>query len=234
MKNVTEWSLEFDLLYNNISSNKAPGLEEYEKSVFLTRAQENIVVALYKGLLGEPFESTEETTDYLGVLIKQADCDVATNEDTVQYKLVADSVLYKLPKDLLFRTWEGCTITDSKCGSKEVRVIPITQDEYWRVQGNPFRGATSRKVLRLSYAVDESSPITTIDNQGFSELISKYPITKYTVRYISRPMPIILTQLSGGLTINGETSAMTCKLDEALHQTILAEAVRLAKAVWNL
>lgn len=234
MKNVTEWSLEFDLLWNNISSNKAPGLEEYEKSVFLTRAEENIAVAAYKGLIGEPFESTEETTRYLDELVKQADCTLATGDD-IHYKLLAESVLYKLPKDLLFRTWEGCTISDSKCGDRSVRVIPITQDEFWRINGNPFRGAGSRKVLRLSYAVDESSQDTSIDNQGFSELISKYPISKYTVRYISRPSPIILTSLVGtGLSINGETSAMTCKLDEALHQTILAEAVRLAKAVWNL
>lgn len=38
-----EFSNEFDLLYNNIMSNQAPGLDEYEKSVFLTRAQDDIV-----------------------------------------------------------------------------------------------------------------------------------------------------------------------------------------------
>lgn len=32
-----EFSDEFDVLYNNISSNQAPGLDEYEKSLFLTR-----------------------------------------------------------------------------------------------------------------------------------------------------------------------------------------------------
>lgn len=29
-----EFSSEFDILYNNIMSNAAPGLDEYEKSVF--------------------------------------------------------------------------------------------------------------------------------------------------------------------------------------------------------
>lgn len=33
-----EFSNEFDVLYNNISSNQAPGLDQYEKSVFFTRA----------------------------------------------------------------------------------------------------------------------------------------------------------------------------------------------------
>ena len=35
-----EVSNEFDILYNNVTSNQAPGLDEYEKSVFLTKAQD--------------------------------------------------------------------------------------------------------------------------------------------------------------------------------------------------
>lgn len=38
-----EFSNEFDVLYNNIMSNQAPGLDEYEKSVFLTKAQSEIL-----------------------------------------------------------------------------------------------------------------------------------------------------------------------------------------------
>lgn len=33
-----EFSNEFDTLFNNITSNQAPGIDEYEKSVFLTQA----------------------------------------------------------------------------------------------------------------------------------------------------------------------------------------------------
>ena len=40
---TSEFSNEFDVLYNNIASNAAPGINEYEKSVFLTRAQSEIV-----------------------------------------------------------------------------------------------------------------------------------------------------------------------------------------------
>mgnify|MGYP006975185555 CR=1 FL=1 len=32
-----EFSNEFDVLYQNITSNQAPGLDEYEKSVFLSK-----------------------------------------------------------------------------------------------------------------------------------------------------------------------------------------------------
>lgn len=45
--NNTEFSNEFDVLYNSITSNQAPGLDEYEKSVFLTKAQDEIVKAYF-------------------------------------------------------------------------------------------------------------------------------------------------------------------------------------------
>ena len=38
-----EFDKEFDILYDNIASNGAPGLNKYEKSVLLTRAQDEIV-----------------------------------------------------------------------------------------------------------------------------------------------------------------------------------------------
>lgn len=234
MKTVTEWSLAFDLLWNNIYSDKAPGLNEYEKSVFLTRAEESVCVAAYKGALGEPFESSEEITAYLGTLVKQASCVKANaTEEAAAYKISSDSVLYKNPTDMLFRTWEGCTITVSGCGNKQVRVIPITQDEYWRAEKNPFRGPNARKVLRLSYIKDDTTG-NSYSNTVYSELISKYPITEYDVRYLKKPEPIILEDLSGGLSIDGYTTVATCKLPEALHQTILAEAVKMAKVTWNM
>ena len=233
MRTVSEWSLEFDLLYNNITSNKAPGLTEYEKSVFLTRGQETVVVGLYKGSFGDAFESTEELTAYLGSLVKQADCSqVAAGYDVSAQKLSPDSVIYANPSDLLFRTWEGCTITVDGCGSMQANVVPVTQDEFWRTSRDPFKKQNKSRVLRLSFATNSDTP-TVYGQDIYSELLSGYPITKYTVRYLSRPEPIILQALTGGLSINGQTAAKTCKLDEALHQAILAEAVRMAKAVWN-
>ena len=38
-----EFSDQFDVLFNNITSNQAPGLNEYEKAVFLTKAQDELV-----------------------------------------------------------------------------------------------------------------------------------------------------------------------------------------------
>ena len=38
-----EFSDQFDVGYNNITSNQAPGLSEYDKSVFLTKAQDELL-----------------------------------------------------------------------------------------------------------------------------------------------------------------------------------------------
>lgn len=222
MKNCDEWSREFDLMYSNITSNQAPGLTEYEKSVFLTRAQEAVVVMLYNGNLKDSFEETEEVTAYLAHLVAQKNCSLWTVDS---YHVIPGSYVYALPDDLLFRTLELCTVNDPECGEKDAVVVPVTQDEYWRISRNPFKKPNLRKVLRLSYD-------TQVTNKRCSELISELPVTKYTVRYIRKPDPIILEDLEDGFSINGKTAAATCKLNEALHQTILTEAVKAAKTVW--
>ena len=67
-----EMSVEFDLLYNNIMSNLAPGLDNYEKSRFLTMAQEAIVREYYNGIspLSNSFEKNEAMRRSLANLIK--------------------------------------------------------------------------------------------------------------------------------------------------------------------
>ena len=221
--------MEFDQLYQNITSNQAPGLTEYEKSVFLTREQEADVVMLYNGTLSKSFEETEELTHYLSVLVSQEDCqEVSCSANHI----VQGSQIFELPDNLLFRTLEICRIDTGDCGVKDAIVTPVTQDEYWRTSRNPFKQPNINRVIRLSFGEAGAYGSTAYSSQ-YSELISKYPIVSYTVRYLRKPSPIILTDLSSeGLSINGETAARTCELPEFLHQTILTGAVKAARAAW--
>lgn len=57
-----EFSAEFDVLYNNITSNQAPGLDEYEKSVFLTKAQDEILKAYFNPKGNKLFEGFDDST----------------------------------------------------------------------------------------------------------------------------------------------------------------------------
>lgn len=219
-----EFSLEFDLLYNNIMSNKAPGLSEYEKSLFLTQAQESIVLDIYSGKYGDSFERTEETTSYLNQLLKQRTYN--NGEFTEGNKLDTRSVFVTLPEDIWFKTGETATIMDDsyKCqvdGLREVMVFPVTQDTLVRTKRSPFRGPNERRILRLDSGKNQV------------ELISNYEIFTYTVRYLSRPEPIILKELPQGLTIGGKSSPQTCLLNTAIHKAILSKAVLIAKSSWE-
>lgn len=220
---VQEFSLEFDLLYNNIFSDKAPGLNEYEKSLFLTEAQEAVVLSLYNGNaeLGNGFESTESVREYLSPLVRN----VTLKTDVYGCGMDTRSVFFEVPEDVWFKTGEKAVISDSSlecngCDKREVDVVPVTQDALYKTKNSPFRGPNNRRVLRL-----DSGPYTV-------ELISNYPISSYTLRYLAKPDPIILDNLTDGLSINGKTNAQTCKLNPVLHRTILLKAVELAKAVW--
>ena len=211
-----EFSLEFDILYNNITSNQAPGLTEYEKSVFLTQAQEEIVINLYEGKYGEAFETTEELRSYLDVLVK-----------TTKYNEFssAKEVTVTLPDDYWYIIYESAKIEDNSfvnCdnNTKEVYVYPVTHDTLYKTKESPFRGANSRRILRLN------------DGNNTVALISKYPIIEYSVKYLRKPKPIILVNLDNNLTIDNDSNASTCELSEALHRPILRKAVDLAKQVW--
>lgn len=233
MKNVGDWSREFDLMYNNIMSNQAPGLDEYEKSVLLTQAQDGVVQMLYNGSLKDSFEETESVTAFLSPLVCQG---TGTSVENPPYQIVSDSVVYSLPLNLMYRTYESCTLSTDMCGettSVEAVVVPVTQDDFWRTYRDPFRNSNKRRVLRLDYSRITTNNGTTMAVTKYSELVgaSGCTITAYKLRYIRRPNPIILA--SGLPEINGETTAMTCELDEALHETILTEAVKAAKLLWK-
>ena len=217
-----EFSNGFDVLINSYSSSEPfePGqnslsFDEYEKSVFLTKAQEEIVEGLYTGkITGDSFEETERLRRYLANLVKTAilPCRKAP------HGLSDKSVFAVLPYDVWFITYESATLDgDSPCtNGKEIQVIPTTQDEYHRIKGNPFRKSNSRKALRLD--VDEFRV----------ELISEEDIRNYLVRYLSRPEPIILVDLPDELSINDVKTKTECKLNPGIHRMILDVAVNLA------
>ena len=105
-----EFSNEFDALLNSYSNTEEFGknpntieLDEYEKSVFLTKAQEDVVIDMYNGknTSGDSFEKTEEVRRYLSGLIKTYTTSV---KETTYKGLSKHSVFFKLPKDLWFIT----------------------------------------------------------------------------------------------------------------------------------
>ena len=222
---IEEFSNEFDVLLNSYAANNPFGvgqsltqLDEYEKSILLTESQESIVRDLYNGkLTGDGFESTEEQRRNLDSLVNTIEL---TSKNISKPKMSDNSEFFQLPSDVWFITYESVLLSDESLGCKNnirAEVIPVRQDEYHNIKNNPFRGPSDKRVLRI----DTGSSVI--------ELISKYTIQSYFVKYLSKPKPIILQDITDeNLSINGETKRMGCELNTVLHRTILERAVALA------
>lgn len=228
-----EFSDAFDTLLNSYSVQAGFGnsesiggivLDEYEKSLFLTQAQEQIVIELYTGrnAKASSFEKTEELRSNLKGLIKTAS---PVESDGEHSGISKYSKFFVLPKDVLFITYESATLADESAGCKngsEIIIVPVTQDDFHKVMNNPFRGASKTRALRLDNSLD------------VAEIVSKYDIDNYTIRYLSKPTPIVLGNFDedsiDGVSIDGVNKITECKLDSAMHRDILERAVALAIA----
>nr|DAQ71195.1 MAG TPA: hypothetical protein [Crassvirales sp.] len=196
---LEELSNEFDVIVNSYDNSQSLVFNEYEKSIYLTKAQEYIIKDLYRN-----YEGTEELNSYLKTLIKDK---TYTIEDSTNIEL-------DYPDNFLYTLKEYANINTTCKSNNIVDVLPITQDEYNEVVENPFRGSKS-KVLKL-----EENKI---------KLITDLPIVSYTMTYLSNPSPIILIDLPNGLTINNESKkSTTIETSESIHREILDKAVQLA------
>jgi hypothetical protein len=198
-------------------------LNEYEKSIYLTVAQTNLV----KSYFTVGIERSSKLRTDLKELIQNY---ISETKIVSSNNISDDSKFFKVPDNVFVIIQEQCNIiSDDDCiNGTLVDVVPKTHDEYNTQSKNPFRKPDSSIVWRLDYNSQGS-----VD--GNVELISSYDISKYRVRYISYPEPIVLTNLSTGsfgegLSIDGVTTYQTCKLDESIHREILDIAIGLAMA----
>lgn len=214
-----EFSDGFSTLLNSFGITPNITLDEYEKSTFLTNAQEQLIIDIYSGrniIYGKSFEQTEELRRYLSNLVETYE---TSTKVTGKLGLSKDSVFFEIPQDTWFITYEVALLKDSRLGCLdgiEASVVPLPQDDLYRAKDNPFRGPSKDRVLRLDIKSD------------LAELISKYNVDKYLMRYISQPTPIILVDLPDGLSINGISTESECELNPVVHRAILERAVQLA------
>lgn len=214
-----EFSDGFSTLLNSFGITPNITLDEYEKSTFLTNAQEQLIIDIYSGrniIYGKSFEQTEEIRRYLSNLVETYE---TSTKVTGKLGLSQDSVFFEIPQDTWFITYEVAFLKDIRLGCLdgiEASVVPLPQDDLYRAKDNPFRGPSKDRVLRLDIKSD------------LAELISKYNVDKYLMRYISQPTPIILVDLPDGLSINGVSTESECELNPVVHRAILERAVQLA------
>lgn len=223
---LSEFKNEFQIHYNAIATQSAPGLDDYEISVFLTKAQLEIIKNYYNSKgnkYKEGFESSEKRRVDLKELIKTK---ISTTKIISLDGLSDNSVFYVIPDEVFLIIYETVDFKDSDCNiQKQINVVPKTHDEYNIQSSNPFKNPDSRTVWRVN--------ISKMQNYKVVELISKYPIKQYQLRYIKYPKPIILSDLNllfpgENLTIDGLSGPVECELDPEIHREIIDRAVELA------
>lgn len=286
---VEEMDNMFDVLYNNITSNQAPGLNAYEKSVFLTKGQDETM----KNYFNPKSKGNNTQEGFDGSVKRQVDFSMLTTVATTSatsyiYSLVTgktdkdgkpvysrteatapkstysyteaydsegnvlkdekDNVLYirnegtdvsdfgtplfdmrentksvTLPSKLMYAINEMVEVTRNN-KAVLLQVIPVKFDEYSRLMCKPYKRPLKYQAWRLinNDVVNKADIVV-----GPSDTL-----TKYTIRYVRRPNPIIVSNLDG-LTIEGKSTATECELDPILHEEILQRAVELAKVAWT-
>lgn len=242
---IEELSNEFDVLLNSYKNKLVFGeqdgtsdinLNEYEKSVFLTSAQNDVLLSIYRGTNTyalSSFDSNEETKRLLNDFIKEAEL-VYNEEDDLE-----DYGKYTLPSDVLFILYESVY---SRELNKYVEVVPTTYDELHKIRRNPFRGPNKHRILRLDAGgrevpvFDEDGNIFDYDHISEVALVAlsdgkdAFSIDNYNIKYISKPDPIILENLPEGLSINGKSTqtSLNKKFNYTFYKMVLERAVQLA------
>nr|DAJ81496.1 MAG TPA: hypothetical protein [Caudoviricetes sp.] len=286
---VEEMDNMFDVLYNNITSNQAPGLNAYEKSVFLTKGQDETI----KNYFNPKSKGNNTQEGFDGSAKRQVDFSMLTTVATTSatsyaYSLVSgktdkdgkpvysrtettapkstysytvaydtdgnvlkddnDEVLYirnegtdvsgfgtplfdmrentksiTLPSKLMYAINEMVEVTRN---DKKIllQVVPVKFDEYSRLMCKPYKRPLKYQAWRLTN--------NDVVNKADIVVGPSDTLTKYTIRYVRRPNPIIVSDLDG-LTIDGVSHASECELDPIIHTEILQRAVELAKIAWT-
>lgn len=218
--NLLEFSNTFDILYNNAMSNSSPGLNEYDKSIYLTKAQDEIVKNYFnrKGnKYQEGFDDSIKRQIDFSTIIKVAVPTLYSNTSYIKYD--DRSIVYLMPSDILFLLSESVKVNNDKT----LVVLPLNFEQYDRHMSKSYKQPLKNQCWRIYKK----------DINYYSEIILNpiYSISQYKIRYVKKPQPIILTNIGDefNTSIDGISTESQCELDSIIHYEIIERAVELAK-----
>lgn len=156
---LEEFSTEFDVLYNSITSNAAPGFNDYEKSVLLTLAQEELIKSYFvsnNNTTGVGLDGSQKRHYDFSTLIKIKSLkniiyDIITARDKVEIpSLNKDAnAVFLIPNDVFLILNEHLIAKDNN-----YIVFPISYDTYNLLMSKPFPYPNKRQAWRLDSSID--------------------------------------------------------------------------------
>ena len=156
---LEEFSTEFDVLYNSITSNAAPGFNDYEKSVLLTLAQEELIKSYFvanNNTTGVGLDGSQKRHYDFSTLIKIKSLknivyDIITAIDKVNIPFLREdtNAVFLIPNDVFLILNEHLIAKDNN-----YIVFPISYDTYNLLMSKPFPYPNKRQAWRLDSSID--------------------------------------------------------------------------------
>ena len=264
---IQEFSNTFDTLLNSYNTQSQFGeqaskreivLDEYEKSVLLTQAQDIVVKSYFDGTLnqqGQGFDDSNRRQMDFSSLIKIAELDPLDPNETEIQTFDDRGIVYQLPRkvvdgtevegttDVLFilneKLTQVCTKGQQRVEQwrKDFVIVPISYKEYDREMSKPYAQPLKKQAWRLfqnqATGFDINSeliPRFNVKEESSGVAVPTYKSFVYKIRYVKRPQPIVLEDLPNNLEIDGVTIESECELNPIIHMDILNKAVELAIA----
>ena len=202
----TEFKEYFNLLYNNINNNSAPGLTDSEINMFLTKGQNELVKQHVLGpattyQLG--INQTSKRDVELDSLIKTIDY-TATEEDTnVHINGTIWSISYNTDEPLVIL---------SDIANSTLTVIELSYAQF-------------NKFMAGAYKYPKKSQCWKIRHDEKFEIIAPNEVTINNIKQVYVKTP-------ASININATGNDIVCELPEVLHDEIVQRAVELAKAAY--
>lgn len=217
-----------DVLSSRFAASKGVKLEpfdEYEKSVFLTKAANEIVKQMLP-----LYDRNEKIKKQLLPITRTATVTSVESTGTIpndkRYK--AGTLVYALPQDVMYVVSES--LRDSN-GVILKRVRPLKDDEAFYTFDSPFRSPSRTYAHRVGLSVYNASTGSINEYSEIISNVSQAPTPQYFIKYLIEVPAFIVTEDLEDATIRGLSSLPAeISLDEEaplpmLHEKILDQAV---------
>ena len=206
-----EFSDQFDVLYNNITSNQAPGLNEKKKSVFLTKAQDEIVKNYFLAEAnpkGKGFDDTHKRQMDFSMLMTVATPESSSSEAKIDPR----SKMYLWPTNVLYIINEFFNV-GSTSAVKPRQILALSYGEYTRLMSKPYKAPLKYQAWRLITGQESGKTRVEIilNAPDLSYLTNNSGSGSYEIRYVRKPKAIVLADFTNAygeqLSIDGVTGA---------------------------
>lgn len=174
-----EFSNEFDVLYNNIMSNQAPGLNEYEKSVFLTKAQDEVLKNHFNAK-GNPMQDGFDDTakrqiDFSSLLFTKKLSPVSMENYP---QLHPGSSVFKIEANILMIVNESLKLENNML----VSIIPVAYTDITSLLLKPYKYPPKNQAWRYLNNIDND---TTSSSSEFGDWV----VVSETIKGITGETP---------------------------------------------